>query len=614
MFLILLLFLFCSWYVGYIMLVRINSKFPTAFLLPSSFLTGTAIAIPIVYLLSCVFSLTGQPLLWGTLGTIFLCLLVSLRYKYPVKVGMSFLDVVVLFFVFGVSYWLMSKTFHGDVSGFIYIGSNNVFDFSHLVGLIRSFSFGSNIPLMSPFQSGLQYFYHFLFSFYCALWEYFGASLVWAVNGPSILSFSSLLLVIYSLPELFFGKGKQIGLIAILLTLTHPTMTFWRYIMEQGISVEMLKGLWNIVSYPFAGPFDGSTISIFMTLNNYTNQRHLAFAIAFGLVLYAALWKMMEQAKKIQWYIPTIFGCVVGGLFYWNTFMCAIVTFSICMLFILNKKIKNAIIFSICAAFIISVSIIPYISILVSSPSFSQAMTSGSSILNMVHWSIWSYMWENLSLLPFVGALGYIITKKGKRSFLSFIFLFVILIIFAAYHNQGFNQKLLSFSIIPINILAAIGIVWIWARKAVVAKIIAIVIFFVLTISGITDLLVVKNEFAFPLISKENISVISWINGNTPKNAVFVSYSDMIDPVAFAGRKNYFGFFGNVGWKDRSSEVKNIYAGDIYLANQLGISYILVPKWAKSDFPYVVDTKYFTEHRMMVYEDERYSIYSSMIK
>jgi hypothetical protein len=57
--------------------------------------------------------------------------------------------------------------------------------------------------------------------------------------------------------------------------------------------------------------------------------------------------------------------------------------------------------------------------------------------------------------------------------------------------------------------------------------------------------------------------------------------------------------------------VKNIYAGDIALANKLGISYILVPKWEKSDFPYVTDTTYFLGHRRLVYEDERFIIFDA---
>jgi len=83
----------------------------------------------------------------------------------------------------------------------------------------------------------------------------------------------------------------------------------------------------------------------------------------------------------------------------------------------------------------------------------------------------------------------------------------------------------------------------------------------------------------------------------------------MIDPVAFAGRKNYFGFFGNIGSMDRSQTVRNIYAGDIQTARSLNISYVLVPKEKKTDFPYTVDTMFFKEQYEIGYEDDRCLIF-----
>jgi len=216
----------------------------------------------------------------------------------------------------------------------------------------------------------------------------------------------------------------------------------------------------------------------------------------------------------------------------------------------------------------------------------ASAMTSGHAT-----WSVWQYLWENLTLLPFVS--------------------YVLLCVFAGYQQRGFDQKFLSLFIIPINILAAIGLVWIWNRKSFIVKILSCVLFLVLTISGVVDLLAVKNEFAYPVISSENSSVISWIQQNTSKDAVFVSYSDMIDPVVLAGRRNYFGFFGNVGSIDRSSDVNNMYAGDKYLANNLGISYILVPKWNKSDFPYIVDQQKLRQLYPVAYEDEWFLIFDT---
>jgi hypothetical protein len=121
--------------------------------------------------------------------------------------------------------------------------------------------------------------------------------------------------------------------------------------------------------------------------------------------------------------------------------------------------------------------------------------------------------------------------------------------------------------------------------------------------------MVIKNEFAYPLIDNRTTPVISWIRTATSKDAVFVSYSDMIDPVVLAGRTNYFGFYGNVGWFDRSADVSKIYQGDTQTAKANHISYILVPKRQKNDFPYVVDEPVLRSTYPVAYEDKNIVIF-----
>lgn len=612
--LIFLFFIFLSWYVGYLLLIRIVPKFPNLLLIVGSFLVGTVCVIPVVYVLANILLFTGQPIMWSLVVIDVLLIIISIIYRRRLKIRLSYSDIVILAFSLTVSSWLMFKTFHGDVSGLLFVGSNNIFDFGHMIGLIRSISTGSNIPFMSPFQSGLPFFYHFFFMFYIALWEYFGVPLVFAMNIPSILSFSSLLVVIYCLPQVF-GTTKRVGWIAVLLTLTHPTVTFFKYFSEKGINSTALKELWNIPTYPYAGPFDGSTISIFMTLNNYVNQRHLAFSIALGLFLYGIVWHVLRHTKKLSLNMVLVFGVLVGLTFYWNMVICGIVTLFIFFLFVMHKQIKHASLFLLSGGAICFISLSPYIASGIPSVLFVSRMVTGSaSGGNIPAWSGWQFLWDNLTILPLIAGIGYVTFGKEKRAFLPFILLLIFVCILSVYRQRGFDQKLLSFSIIPINMLAGTGLVWMWERRSIVMKVLTLVAFFMLTASGAVDLLAIKNEFAFPLISTENAQVISWMKQNTPTASVFVSYADMIDPVVLAGRKNYFGFFGNAGAVDRSSNVRRIYAGDVELARSLHISYILVPKWEKSDFPYVVDNQKFIVNNLLLYEDEKYRIYSTVVK
>jgi len=635
----LILFIFYSLLqciVGRVLFRKLFDGAPKLLETVGSFLLGVFVGIPITYVFSCLFAFTGEPMLWGMVATVALAIVAGIKYKV-FSIKYAFLknehkgslsparldpntseserahchlsDVLLLLFSLIFSAWLMMKTFRGGVGGELFVGSNNVFDFGHSLGLIRSMSWGTNIPLTSPFFAGLPFFYHFLFLFWVSLWEYAGIPIVLAVNIPSILSFSALLIIIYYLPQILFKKGKLVGWLAVLLTITHSTMTFWHLLIEKGLNIKLITDIWRLPTYPFAGPFDGSTISIVMTLNNFVNQRHLAFSIALSLLLYMFLVQTIEKSKLSMRNI-CVLGIFTGSVLLWNIATCILIGMVMISMLFLKKRWKEMIVFGLFFVIAVIISFIPFYSFIYH--AYDLFVTKGVSQMlgqSKPAWTLWEYLWQNMSILPVIVIFGWIVLPKNKKVYaFPFIFLFVLSYIYANVGKHGFDQKFYSFLIIGVNVVAAIGIAFLWEKKLFVYRMLACIVLFIVTISGAVDLMAIKNEFAYPLINKEIALVISWIRDNTAKNAVFVSYSDIIDPVVLAGRKNYFGFFGNVGWTDRSPNVKNIYAGDIQIAQKLGISYILVPNWKKSDFPYVVDTMYFKEHRMAVYEDEKYTI------
>jgi len=589
---------------GWYILRRFFPELPVVLIATGAFLVGTAALVPVTYLLSCIF----HSLQWGVIATMPLGLIgLRTRFKFG-KITSS--EWLLILFAAAFSIWLMLKTFHGGAGGGVYVGSNNIFDFGFAVGLIRSMSWGTNIPIREPFFAGLPIFYHYFFVFWVAIWEYFGVPIVWAMNIPSILSFASLLIVIYYLPQLIAKQKPIIGWIAMLLTITNSSLTFWQLLLQKGFSVQLFRDIWRLPTYPFAGPFDGSTISIFMTLNNYTNQRHLAFATALGLFLILCVIREMQK-KILPIRVGVLFGLLTGLLLLWNMVTCLLVAFVISVLMIIKKQwnvLTAYIVVSCVSSFMFLLPIagflyktIALLRVLVTSPNASVAPS----------WNIVEYLWQNVGILPIVAALGFVLLKnKSKQLFIPFVLLFIGSGILAVFGKRGFDQKLLTFFLIGINILAAVCIGWVWDKRMMIFRFGAISLFIVLTISGIVDLFPIKNEFAFPLIGKDSLPVISWIHKFTPTNSVFISYEDMVDPVVLAGRTNYNGFFKNVGFYDRSPDVRRVYGGDIAFAKTLGISYILVPKWQKNDFSYVVDTKVFAEKLNAVYEDDRFIVYT----
>lgn len=591
------------------------SEFPTLFQIVGAFITGTGIGVPVTYVFSCVFAKTNDPILWGTVSTIVLAAIVLRVWKGRAKKfntrRYSISDIVIAVTALAFSSWMMIKTFHGAGEQ-LFVGSNTIFDSAYLVGLVRSMSWGANIPFQSPYFAGQPLFYHFFFVFWVALFEHFGIPIVWAVNIPGILSFSALLIVVYYLPQLVGKQKPMVGWIAVLFTVTNSSLAFWQLVWEKGISLGFVRDLWRLPTYPFAGPFDGSVISIFVTLNNYVNQRHLAFAVAFGLFLYLVMARFIA-AKGMTVRVAVALGVAVGLLFLWNMAIFGITAGMICFLFVLHKPRRPLIAFLAGSAVLFVISIAPIAPYLYRAAVFiNTSFISGSYGTYRLQpaWNLGTYLWLNLGILPIFAGLGYlVIPKKVRVPFIPFVVLFFGLCALAGVGKRGFDQKLFSFLIIGVNVLGACAICWLWRRRKIVAKLAAIIIIGILTVSGFIDLLPIKNEFAYPLIDKQTAPIIAWIRTATPKNSIFVSYSDMIDPVVMAGRTNYFGFYGNVGWFDRSPVVSQVYRADSNAAKANNISYILIAKWKKNDFPYVVDEKTLRSTYPVAYEDDRVVIF-----
>jgi hypothetical protein len=580
---------------------------------------GIGIGVPLTYIFTVIFSVYPNALALGSLmftgvawGVIFV-----LRKRNLLRLSsFSVIDIVAFVFSLLISTWIMTKTFHGDPSGRLFVGSNNVFDFGFAVGLMRSISWGANIPFMSPFFAGLPLVYHFMFIFWSALLEYFGVSATWAINIPSIYAFAILLLLSYYVPQRVLKQKPVVGLVTMCLVLSNSSLTFWHLLTRSGFSLSALRDLWNMQTYPFAGPFDGSVISIFMTLNSFVNQRHLAFSVAMGLAIFlianeCCVSKKVHDAKLV------LLGILMGSMFLWNMAVFIIVFPLVTVLIAVHKQWRAVILFGIVTVLTVLFSVLPMWTHIYKAILFLRFMyESGASATQVpgASWNIWLYLWENLSVLPLLALYGYIQLKKEARlSTIPFVFFFILLCVYASISKSGFNQKFLNVLIIGINMLAAVGVWHLWQKKIWFTKILGIVLFAWMTLSGVIDVIPIKNEFAYPLISEASLPLIRWIKQNTPKDAVFVSYSDIVDPVVLAGRKNYFGFFGNIGQyeHDYATDVRSIYMGDVARASSKNISYILVPKGEKNDFPYQVKLPVLQSSYSVAFENENVMIFDA---
>ncbi len=555
----------------------------------SVFFVGTLISAPILYGITYLVRGSQDPiansvLIYGILlGIIFLgiskarnTLWSGLKGMYSDVRSVSLFEWLVLVITGVFSFWMMAKSLR-SVGDFIFVGSNEVFDFGHSLAIVRSFSWGNNFPFLSPFVAGQIHLYHFMFYFFCGVLEHFGMSIADAVNIPSALFFWIFLLFTFYLPQQIFGKSRFMGISMVLLVLTHSTMTFLLYFLNHGLSINSIKNIWIIQKYLYAAPFDGSPISIFWTLNVFTNQRHLAFGICGVLFTFFIL--SGNTKKYISNLTALLLGIMVSLLSSWHIVMWGVSVFIAVYYFFRNKQYKYVLFFLFG-----SLLSIPFFNIwFMAIPKYLFDFTVSemqSSLLKTISLSeLVKVLILNLGVSLLTIPVGFLLVPTSvRKQMIPFIFVFIGVFASLLIGQMGISQKLLNITVVAANVFS-IYLLWFLWKKQLVYRIITVALFIFLTASGFIDLMVIKNDFLYPLIDTDTFEVITWIKKNSKPGDIFLSYADIIDPVAFAGRRNYSGFYRNRLQEDRTkySEQLFFYDGNNnIIQNHYGYRYILL--------------------------------------
>lgn len=522
---------------------------------------------------------------------------------------------VIVFFLF--SMWLMYKSFgYDDVNHRFRIARHQIGDFGLHLSLIRSFSWGDNFPVESPFFPGKPLPYHYYFDLLIGLLERIGLRIDIAFNGVSIALFTALLFLIYKLPQLIFRKSKLLGILSVWLFVFHSNFTFIDFLKEKGLSFSVFRDLWLLPDYLNKGPFDSSLISIFFTLNVYLNQRHLIAAFAMGLgIIYLLLRKLMHS-QKISQKTLIFLGLLLGILSRVHTLTFLAVALSILMFFILFRRLRLVFPFFLPAVFIF----------------FFQAKDIMGQDLSHVFWSPGFLSEKPFSIVNFIAFwflnLGlalilipfsfFLSSKKQKLIFLSVFPLFVIGNAFQLSFRIDHNHSLFNFFFIFANFYIAYFLLALFKKKTLFRRCIFILFIFLLTISGLIDLMAVKNDFQFYYSDAPSNQFMQWIRENTNKRAIFLSKQEILDPVTLSGRKNYFGhtyYLSVMGYnyQDRSNRAKLYFEATsqdiLTMMRKDGINYIVVPQKPVADFTYQVNKVFLDRSLKKAYKDENVIVY-----
>lgn len=499
-------------------------------------------------------------------------------------------DKILLVILFLFSCWFMWKSFSYDPNTHEFIIARNVVgDFGLHLSLIRSVSWGNNLPMESPFYPGVPLPYHYGFDLVVGLFERAGLRIDAALNGLSAIAYTFLLYCIYLLPQRIFGKNRFVGIVSVLLFVFHSSLTFVYFLAGKSVSFSLIKEIWTLPNYIHIGPFDGSHISTFFTPNVFANQRHTVVALAIGLwILYWLL------SKKTSIWL----GVLLGILGWVHTLIFLGTSLVIGFLFLSKNRWKLLIPLILPAAVIVA----PRAWVILSAGLQSHPIWNPGFLAPrpLTTYSFFTYWWMNLGVAVITIPIGVWAAGKGKQQlFWAATVLFIIANTFQLSYRIDHNHSLLNFWIIIADFYAAYALYYLWSKKTI-AKITAVIVFAALTASGILDMMALKNDFHLRLADAPKDQFMQWIRTSTSGDAVFLTKQELLDPVTLAGRKNYVGhdyYLSVMGYEYANRAlIANVH--NIELLKKDGVDYIVLPKgtgWQDAADP--------------VYQDDTISVY-----
>lgn len=518
-------------------------------------------------------------------------------------------EILFLISAFLFSWWLMWHTFDYK-NGQILIASKAWSDFAANIPLIRSFSWGQNWPPEYPLFSGEPIKYHFLFYFLVGNLEKLGLPLSWALNLPSLIGFWALLIIIYYSAKLVFEK-RGVALLSVAFFLFNSSLSFLEFFKRYPLSLNTLKNIASNTTFPSFGPYDGNIISAFWNLNIYTNQRHLASAYFIVLLITYCLIRSAKSSQKLHLWQIFLLGSVVGFLPFFHKACFLMTGVVLASFFIYFQQLRKPIL----AIGLIALGLaIPQFAYQMNGTIYNVQFRPGYLVSPpLTFLKIVSYWFLNLGLSLILIPASFIFANKlAKKLFLAFLPLFFIGNLFQFSPEIAANHKFFNLFIIIGNILMA-WLIYLFWRKNIFGKIVALVLILCLTLSGIIDFFPIKNDLMYTLEDAPRNPDILWIKENTPPGAIILNSSYFYHPASLAGRKIFYGwpyFTWGIGYDLRKKEtlIKSVYEGVdkktvcSYLI-EARVDYFTVEWIDKDIWPAIINFAFFNKNFQYAYSN-----------
>lgn len=486
------------------------------------------------------------------------------------------------------SSWLMFHTFSYDGKTHeIRIAFKLWSDFGAHIPLIRSFSMGANwdrlIHLQTieyPIYPGEPIRYHFIFDMIVGVLERMGLRIDWALNIPSIIGFAALLAGIYTLANRIF-RSKVTGILATVFFLFNGSLGFLRFFQTKPLSWQSPLDIVGAKEFPAFAPWGPGDVTAFWNLNIYTNQRHLAIALAIVVWFIISMISSRQTSHAAAIKHGLLWGIVFGFFPYFHQPALLIVAVILVSYFLLFPSHR------------IRLFVTGLTSFFLAAPQLLMGATGAKSfewypgyvihnelvklpgIPHMVL-RMGEFWWMNLgahSVLMIVG--WFFLTKQARKILFPIIPLFLIPNLFKFTQEAGANHKFFNFVMILGQMISAYTLVSLasWNLKDTAREIrialsvgrtlVLVSLVGLLTLSGVIDFFVIKNDTIGSLKDIPASPAALWIADHTTPDAIFFNSSYLYHPASVAGRAIFLGWpyfawsAGYVG--NRFDELKKIY-------------------------------------------------------
>lgn len=611
------LFLLLVFSNGHILASYLSLKIPRVIRFALSFSLGSIFSVSLIYFLASYVFHSLQP----SIATVFLLSVLVVfidrkTYFRQLLYQFSFSKFEIIFFyvLFIFSFYIFNKSFIYDPHGNFLIASNIYMDFGAHIPFIRSFSLGHNFPGEVPFFAGKSLIYYFLFDFYTGLIEFLGLRIDLAYNILSSLSFTLLIMTIYKLGEFIF-KDKIIGFISVFLFLFSSNLSFTTFFTKNGFNFSTISSFWHNGFYleSFKTPLSSTIeISNFWNLNPYLNQRHLAFGLLFTIILVYILLSLLgkNNLNKIS---LSILGISLGLLPFWHSMMFVAIYILFAGFFIFYPKLRKNIFTISLIGLVFALPELLAIKLHSTNTIIFEPGFVLSNRLTLYNFLIFWVINLGFSIFTILFSLTKI-SKEKRKLFIIFMFLFIFPNIFHLSTRFIFDDhKFLSLWIIFMNIFSAFSLIYIF-RNWFLGKIMFVLLFILLTLSGYLSFLVIKNDVYAKITDYPNNQFMVYALKSIPSDEVVLTNGEIYDPLSLIGKKIFLGrvqyvFVYGGDAKERGTEKSIVLSGGNFekikeILTKENIHYIVLYKddFAKNSMK--VNFPFYEKNFKVIYNDK----------